>query len=166
MSDIPEMFKDAVLDGKTEATRILKAFLSAPRTDVFRSLHGKTGTGKTHACWAFQKKTDALYYTANELYRGLLGDVKWRFEHNARKAQILILDELGREPATQSEWFEGFIDELVDLRWQSFRKTIIATNLNIEKFTERYGERVASRIAGNGEAYELSPVDLRRDQGR
>ena len=163
------MFVEAELNEKTEATKIVGDFVAAglDRRHIFLCLHGATGTGKTYACWALQKITGGVYYKASELYRDLLGDdpdKKARAQVNPREATVLIIDELGREPATESKWFERWIDDLTDHRMENYRKTVIATNLNIAEFKERYGERVASRIAGNGEAYELEPVDLRRSK--
>lgn len=164
---IPPMFAEAELNHKTEATRILSDWWTGKqdRGDIFRSLHGSTGTGKTYACRAYQKVTSAVYYKASELYRDLLSDDpdrKDRAQVNPREATVLIIDELGREPGTESKWFERWVDDLADYRMENYRKMVIATNLNIAEFKERYGERVASRIAGNGEAYELEPIDLRR----
>lgn len=78
----------------------------------------------------------------------------------------LIIDDLGAEPRAIMVWGERRepLRELIEARlnrWPRIR-TYITTNLTPEGIEERYGERVASRIAGCCLPVYLDHADWRR----
>ena len=115
-------------------------------------LTGKTGLGKSFilrsiAKHVHQKGADVLLIDASELFgvfhRHRLGyDVDLDLLFNC---ELLLIDDLGVEPATQNVTVEYFID-LLNKRIDTKKHTVIATNLSTDNTISRYGERVYSRI--------------------
>lgn len=72
---------------------------------------------------------------------------------NIKSTQILIIDDLGTEPATSKVYGTELtpITEIINHRYERMATTIITTNLNDAAIKERYGERVIDRI---NEMYE------------
>lgn len=115
-------------------------------------LTGGTGLGKSFllrciAKYAHQKGTDVLLIDASGLFsafhRHRLGyDVDLELLHHCG---LLLIDDLGVEPATQNVTVEYFLD-LLNKRIDQKKHMVIATNLSIDNINLRYGERVYSRI--------------------
>ena len=58
---------------------------------------------------------------------------------------LLVLDDLGTEPLIPSVTKESLF-AIADQRNTSRLATVYISNLNADELTERYGERIASRI--------------------
>lgn len=85
------------------------------------------------------------------------------------QCDFLAIDDLGTEPLYRNITIE-YLNALVDTRMRYSRATAVATNLNAAELTERYGERIVSRLCDkyNCALYGLRGQDLRRhhsDQG-
>ena len=75
---------------------------------------------------------------------------------------LLLIDDLGTEPKLRNITVE-YLFLLLNERMARSRHTVIATNLNPVQLKERYGERVASRIADRtrGVTMQLIGKDVR-----
>ncbi len=114
---------------------------------------GGTGLGKTHLSSAVAKTVidrgfDVLYTSALNLvsdferakFKGE-GDTEQYFD-----AELLIIDDLGTEGA--SAFTESFIYNVIDTRICKGSPTVVSTNLDARELSERYGERIFSRLLG------------------
>lgn len=72
---------------------------------------------------------------------------------------LLLLDDLGTEPATQDTYAQFIM--LLDSRQNRGLATVIASNLSTADFPKQYDRRVASRLRGNFLIYEFPGRDLR-----
>ena len=127
-----------------------KRFPDNKKPNLF--LTGNTGLGKTFVLRSIAKTVhqnggDVMLIGASELFsafhRHRLGqDVELSFLHNCG---MLLIDDLGVEPATQNVTVEYFLD-LLNKRIDNKKNTVIASNLSADNIVARYGERVYSRI--------------------
>ena len=85
------------------------------------------------------------------------------FYNQVLEADLLIIDDLGTEVANSmkiSELFTILNARALNLN-NKLTRTIISTNLSIEKIFEVYEERIGSRIAGFYDIYYFFGEDLR-----
>lgn len=124
-------------------------------------LSGGVGTRKTgSACWALIERP-GRFVTSSALYR-LSVCRKDADQYKAtRRAQVLVVDDLGCEYRDKG-WFVGEINDIVNERYADCKKTIITTNLDGPAFKERYCDRVADRIWEAGKFVELGGESVRR----
>jgi DNA replication protein DnaC len=126
---------------------------SFPHTQTLNLLlTGSTGLGKTFILRSIAKAVyargeDVMLIGAGELFsafhRHRLGhDVELAF---LRNCSLLLIDDLGVEPATQNVTKEYFLD-LLNKRIDGKKNTVIASNLTTDNIAARYGERVYSRL--------------------
>jgi DNA replication protein DnaC len=157
---VPRRFWDARLNDATESCKKVKEFLES--NDNFLLLTGHIGVGKTYACYAgiIERENGGVYHNAVRLGQLLFTD-KAKTIHDMEDTGLLVLDDIGTEIVTEKQWFTSILDSTIDFRYEWMRKTIITTNLTVADFTERYGERIASRLTENGSVWELTGEDLR-----
>lgn len=114
---------------------------------------GGTGLGKTHLSSALAKTVidgghDVLYTSA----LGMVTDferAKFRGEGDTSvyySTELLIIDDLGTEGA--GAYTETFIYNVIDTRICKGMPTVVSTNLEPRELSERYGERIGSRLLG------------------
>jgi len=121
-------------------------------------VQGPPGTGKTFAGCAMltrwitsASRRSGRYMTSS----GYCSDIRrtWSkgFEHTehqifewARRAQFLVLDDLGAGKAADLE----ILNELIDARYrdESIARTVIVTNIAAANFSKTFGERIADRL--------------------
>ena len=125
--------------------------LPAPRSPQLY-LYGQAGRGKSFmgnaiAARAIQRGIDALRLTA---YR-MTEEVMDGFSTNASplprftRVPLLVLDDLGTEAMIPNVTKESLF-AIADQRNAARLATVYISNLNADELTERYGERIASRI--------------------
>lgn len=133
---------------------------------------GGCGLGKTYLSSAIansliKKGVDVLYVSSNALFP-ILEDMHFGRDVSERAAYIvkkinecdlLILDDLGSEFVTQFTCAELF--RIINNRLLSGSKMIISTNLNRNKLSELYTQRIASRISGSFSLFEFFGSDIR-----
>ena len=75
---------------------------------------------------------------------------------------LLLIDDLGSEPMMRNITVE-YLFILLNERIAAKRHTVVATNMFRDEIKAHYGERVASRLLGNGHAatYKFEGKDLR-----
>lgn len=137
--------------------------------------YGPTGTGKTFLVNCIVKGVldqgaQVYYQTAPQLLDFLTTysfsyarerTEKEQARHDfAYTCDLLVVDDLGTEYLTDKMNSELF--ELINSRIVAQRPTILSSNVQLEELGEIYGERIASRIAGEYIAFPLFGSDIRR----
>ena len=128
-------------------------------------LEGNVGSGKTFLAGAI---TNALLAHDKEVLflvvPDFLDDLRATFQKQgefreadlmemARKAEILILDDLGAHNFT--EWTQNRIFSLINYRMNHSLPTIITTNLSLEEMNPVIGARTVSRIIETCKIFRL-----------
>jgi len=138
---------------------------------------GPTGTGKTFMAKSIglellKKGYTVLYLSAPSLF-SIIRRHRLNLEHNGASADesyrnlitanLLILDDLGIEPASDARYAE--LLTLLELRKAqdkaSTAKTVISSNLDIKRLFQEYNERIASRIVGEFNTLQFIGDDIR-----
>lgn len=132
-------------------------------------IYGTVGTGKTFLsnCIAkelLDKGHSVIYFSASKLFDTLIDN---RFNDEEDESYIsdvydcdlLIVDDLGTECTNRMTSSELF----TCINERSLRKkaTIISSNLELSELTERYSERVFSRITSGYELLKVTGPDIR-----
>lgn len=142
----------------------------ALRTEaVLLCLSGNPGCGKTTAVGAWmwaavdaavsRERSAPLLVKAARLAR-------WDRYNSAEMDRLLLaerlaIDDLGTEFQDAKGNFQALIDEVIDVRYDHRRPTVITTNLDVAQFRERYGERIADRIREAGKFVSLAGESMR-----
>lgn len=129
---------------------------------------GAVGVGKTGLAAATLKTVHwqgALVEYANvpEFFGRILGynfAAKRAEILRLQEADVLLLDDLGAEKAT--EWSASVIYEVVEYRYRSGAPTIVTTNLAKPELREAVGDRVVSRLFEKAHLLVLPGGDRRR----
>ncbi|MBE6788199.1 MAG: AAA family ATPase [Ruminococcaceae bacterium] len=139
--------------------------LSSPNLLIF----GGTGIGKTHISLAIAKKVqqigfDVVYMSAPDLFTSLENE---RFkdqtpQENMQKilnCNLLVIDDLGAEFTTS--FTTSALYNIINSRILSGYPTIITANLSPSEISERYSDRIASRLIGCYEHLHFLGNDIR-----
>ena len=138
------------------------------------ALTGPSGCGKTTWCaltvlryiaWATSAECDPLSPEASRLGQASrLGGFTWLVAHDlvrarreyrlgegeaplveqAKWASVVVLDELGAEPASELPF------EIIDARYAAGRPTLVTSGLTPKGFRDRYGDALWRRLTENG----------------
>jgi hypothetical protein len=138
---------------------------------------GTMGTGKTTAAaylvstgnplrisgpWTRKEHPRFLHvdtlFAAASLVVGGEADLAMRKE--LASAQILAIDDLGAEKDPRKK-FLPYLEGLINARYSGAGWTILTTNLPLEAFRAKYGERIYDRLKHRAEWYELKHESLR-----
>lgn len=138
-------------------------------------LLGGTGLGKTHLSSAVAGKVIAagydVYYTTAV---GMLADFEQQRFGNASgsanqadtaryfAADLLIIDDLGTE--VNNQFTMSVLYDVINNRLNRRAATIISTNLLPDEITNRYTERITSRIFGDYETMHFLGSDVRKQK--
>ena len=138
---------------------------------------GFTGVGKTFmincvAAELLKKGRTVLYQTAPVLFKTIndyrlmaLKDnsVDDTGYSNIFSVELLIIDDLGTETPTAARYAEllNILTTRHKSNLSSPCKTIISTNIGINRLHEFYDERVASRIIGGFDLFRFAGEDIR-----
>jgi DNA replication protein DnaC len=161
------------------AQRVIDGFPAGEGADRGLLLKGSPGVGKTHLAVAvlkaciIERGARGLFCTTLDLMAQLRstysGDEKATESQVLRAittADVLVLDELGRERAT--EWRDEMLHLIVNTRYSERRLTILTTNFEIlddqtdpESLQARVGHRVFSRLHEMCEFVHLDAADYR-----
>ena len=133
---------------------------------------GGTGVGKTYALHAIKKRAEEIcgYNTCSgiENWAELLFELKEKINSNNIRDFLsnhvtsklhIFLDDVGAEK--QTEWSQEMLYLIVNRAYEQGHALFIVTNLSIEEFTNKYGERITSRLVEMCEVIELTGEDRR-----
>ncbi len=143
------------------------------RTDKNLLFWGESGLGKTFlsTCIAKEliKKGYSVIYETTYQIVSLLEDYKFKRSSDLSELKtqaerlydcdLLILDDLGAEFSTA--YTNAALFDILNSRLITNKKSIINTNLNMQELSDRYSERVISRIVGSYQALRFFGEDLR-----
>ncbi len=153
---------------------ICKTFITDfEKTDKNLLFWGESGLGKTFlsTCIAKEliKKGYSVIYETTYQIVSLLEDFKFKRSDDLSglraqterlyESDLLILDDLGAEFSTA--YTNAALFDILNSRLIANKKTIINTNLNTRELTDRYSERVISRILGSYQRLQFIGEDLR-----
>lgn len=137
-------------------------------------ISGTTGTGKTClassiARAAAEKGMTVKFVSAYEFNAAMItahtSPISQRnyLLSDYLNADFLIIDDLGTEPMTKNVTTE-YLLLVINERTISHKATIITSNISSEYISERYGERIYSRLSdkANSLFFSIKGKDLRR----
>ncbi|NLZ95925.1 MAG: ATP-binding protein [Bacteroidales bacterium] len=138
---------------------------------------GPTGTGKTFMAKSIgiellKAGFSVLYLSATSLFP-IIQQYRLNIDRNGVSSEqayknlitsnLLILDDLGTEPFSDSKYAE--LLTLLELRKaqdvNNVAKTIVSSNLDFKRLFQEYNERIASRIIGEFEPFQFIGEDIR-----
>ena len=156
----------------TRAVKWVREFSVQPREAWVLVLSGGKGTGKSTgaAVWLYDNVppdgspsyTTRYWWSGTRIARtnGYAKEFEKMLQH-----KFMVIDDLGVEYLDKNGNFLQRLDELIDERYSNFKRTIITTNLNVEAFQNRYGDRVTDRMregfAYGGGFYEIADDSMR-----
>jgi len=125
-------------------------------------LRGRTGLGKTHlslsiASAVIDKGYNVIYGSAPDILRMIerehFGNAPADSDTLGMviRADLLVFDDLGAEFDTK--FSQSALYNIINDRINALRPTVISTNLEHNELSERYGERIYSRISTMEELY-------------
>lgn len=134
-------------------------------------LYGTNGTGKTLLSTLVLKELlgkgyDGYTTTFNEMLGSFskgwkdVDDQRW-FHKRVKNAQVLVIDDLGKEMKGRQEMPMATFDEVLRHRVANAKPTIITTNLDVQKVTETYGISVLSLLREKSSTYRFTGDDFR-----
>ncbi|MCR5586413.1 MAG: ATP-binding protein [Lachnospiraceae bacterium] len=134
-------------------------------------LYGEPGVGKTFLTHCVAKELmdrnhSVIYLTSIQLF-DILSAAKFKNDNSAlstyeyiKVCDLLIIDDLGTELSntfTNSELYN-----IINLRNQTKKSTIISSNLSTKDFRDRYSERLFSRMVGYYTILRIIGIDIRK----
>ncbi|HEY9574447.1 MAG TPA: ATP-binding protein [Lachnospiraceae bacterium] len=167
---VNEITGQTVLDVAKHAVGISKQFV-ANFDKKFENLifFGNTGVGKTFLSHCIAKELidsghSVIYFSAYDLISLLEKNAfskNKEFDNNTYvlDCDLLIIDDLGTELTNSFVGSQLFM--CLNERIQNQKSTIISTNLRMDEFSERYSERVFSRISSHYTMLKLFGDDIR-----
>lgn len=130
-------------------------------------LTGPVGTGKTRiaaaACWTRLEHTPCTYVSVAEAMARM--STSWTDQGRYEAARFLhgkgavVLDDLDKCRAT--DYGKEQLFAAIDSREQAGSPILVTTNLTEPEIAERFGEAVASRLAGLCDVVEVGGSDIR-----
>jgi len=167
--------RDNILKIKNRVLDFIENIDSPDNKNLF--FCGPTGVGKTFminciAAKLLERNRTVLYQTSPALF-STINDYKLKgfreteYEDstydNIFDVEVLIIDDLGTESPSAARYAEllNILNSRHDKNLQRPCKTIIATNIGINKLHEYYDERVASRIIGSFDLFKFAGEDIR-----
>ena len=157
-SGVPRLYAESTLEDYRETEHNRKAIEAARwvlggEDSVY--IYGETGTGKTMlasiiANEAARRGRSVIFSSVPDL----MADIRASFGsrqtaeivEQVKDAQLLILDDLGAERATQ--WVGEQLFAIINARYSERRQTVITSNYAPDKLADHLGERIVSRIYG------------------
>jgi DNA replication protein DnaC len=167
--------REQILGIKEKCMGFINNFNSKDEKNLFFS--GPAGVGKTFManCIAYELMNQGrtvLYQSAPVLFDIITehkikslkyGEWDDKLYKNIFNVDLLIIDDLGTESQTASRYAE--LLNILNIRQANNLlrpcKTIISSNIEINKIYEYYTERVASRIIGSFSIYRFVGEDIR-----
>lgn len=135
--------------------------------------YGETGLGKTYLSNCVAKalldtQHTVLYQTAIHLFENVCGDVIMKKSQNPNSQEtyrylyncdLLIIDDLGTE--FTNSFVASELYNILNTRMREKKSTVISTNLNLQELTERYSDRISTRIFAEYKVYNFYGDNIR-----
>lgn len=135
---------------------------------------GDVGSGKTHLAAAIaqtlmrREETPTLFVTVPELLDALRPSGSSEDQNAlydaARNAELLVMDDIGAERAT--EWVQERLFIIINHRYRESLPTIYTSNVGPKDLSDALGPRIASRIVETSKAILLKCGDQRIERAR
>lgn len=170
---LPSGWRSRSLDSLQDSSEksILRAY-SVEQDDFGFLVMGKSGVGKTFVLNAFMNEVleKAFFYKVPMRQAAAyfpIGYLLYRLRSKRDPEEFklcldvnfLFLDDLGTENTT--DFAREHFFTILDLRCQKKKPTFITTNLSLNELTQKYGERVVSRLKEMGAVLEIKGDDKR-----
>lgn len=141
----------------------------APKSGVEYALivlSGNTGCGKTTAASEWVLGGDGGMPGAGSLFVKAAALARWDCYDVEQMDRLLlaprlVIDDLGVEYMDAKGRFLSVLTEVIDVRYDAARPTVITTGLSAADFKARYRERIADRIREVGLFIDLDGNSLR-----
>ena len=111
----------------------------------------------------WDEKLSIEYVTAIEIFNITKSDDQYRYKR-IKDCDVLFIDDLGVEPITAKVWGNE-ISPITDIIYHRYDKqlcTIVSSNLSDEALKDRYGLRMADRMAEMFDSINSSGVSYRQ----
>lgn len=89
-------------------------------------------------------------------------DNDWLIECCRYAAHLLVLDDVGKEHHTASEFAQDIFDLIIRQRYNLGLPTIITSNISMTEWAEVYGESMADFLYESSDVIEISHLSRRR----
>lgn len=139
-------------------------------------IYGETGLGKTFLtnCIAkelLDRQHSVLYLTANELFSDILAPYKINNIYELEplynlvyNCELLVIDDLGTE--FTNEFVRTQFFDIISKRHLFKKSTLISTNLSITELSERYSDRITSRMIESYMVFNIYGDNIRYQKRR
>lgn len=174
-----EIYENEKLTPKQNMYNILETCedfcINFHKTNMNMLFYGGTGLGKTFMCnciakTLIDKEVTVLYETAFSLFE-IVENHKFNKQSETEENRInynmvfecdlLIIDDLGAEIGNSFTNAELF--NIINERLVAEKKTIISTNLSLDKLANTYSDRIMSRVFNNFALIKFYGNDLRME---
>ena len=137
-------------------------------------IYGETGLGKTFLTNCIAKELldlghSVLYLSANEIFESIISgyilNKKTEYEDLYKlvySTELLIIDDLGTEFTNNFVCTQLF--EIINQRGNSGLSTIISTNLTMKQLSDRYSERIMSRMIADYTVFNIYGANIRYEK--
>ncbi len=134
-------------------------------------LKGSQGIGKTHLAaavinWLADRGRKVSFENMVKLIKKVQDSFNTGTESVIKRfldCDVLVLDDLGAEAVKNEGWLKSLLYEILNTAYEDEKTVIITTNLDNLSMTERYGDRITSRISEMCEWIEYHDADHRRE---
>lgn len=127
--------------------------------------YGQTGRGKTHAMYAIRNGLSAIKGGQSEIktWQEFLFGMKLYYAdsknnknelENLKDKAVIYLDDLGVEKDT--EYTQEMLYMIINHCYVNEKALFISTNLSLEELTEKYTERITSRLLEMCDHYQMT----------
>ena len=177
LAGIPKLYQDVEFEdfdfGKDKqgkaSQKIISLYLKNLH-DAFDScvnlfIMGKNGRGKSYLSSLILKKAFENYYNIKMItLTSIINDVfsKRLNAEELAEYDFLCIDEVGKENKLESKANIFLLEQILRIRDQKGLPTIICTNLELNDFTNYYGDSVVSLLS-QGAILQLRGEDKRKD---
>ncbi len=162
LSGVPRGIREVLITSfkPTAATQAVDEWLAASKRLLL--LAGSFGTGKSVAAGYAIKRTPGRWMHASEIKKAA------GFKHEDRMKELetcrlLVIDDLGSEFNDGSGWARAALTELLLVRYDEGRPTVMTSNLDGKAWKAYADPRIADRLGGNlGHVFGTAGASMRR----
>lgn len=139
-------YTNATIDHLDEPLKALLEQAVQENKGIF--LYGITGVGKTHFMQAIanikRAKVENFVKMLVEFRYALQKGVYFDKLKELCNQDYLLIDDIGAEKT--SDFVVEFLYLVINERYENGKRTVLTSNLTLDGFKERYGDRILSRI--------------------